>query len=152
MAPRSWNEDLVTALNARHQQAWQQQSHHSTNGETGAKTIQAVRKDIRLTSTGKIYNLPTQNNKNFTKTVYEECVRIIKEETHTPTQHTPMPLTTSKQPQTNFQNFFIASKLSSPPLRLMSPPFPSHTPPPCQPSFATSPKPAHFTTPSNTSS
>lgn len=76
-----WNEDLVRALNARHQQAWQQQRHAQFKWRDAAKTIEAVRKDIWLTSTGKIYNLPTQNDKKFSKTVYEECVRIIKGET-----------------------------------------------------------------------
>ena len=75
-----WNEDLVKALEARHQQAWQEQRQAQYMWRDGAKTIEAVRKDIRLTSTGKIYNLPTQDAKKFCKTVYEECVKIVKEE------------------------------------------------------------------------
>ena len=75
-----WNEDLVKALEARHQQAWQQQRQTQYMWRDGAKTIESVRKDIRLTSTGKIYNLPTQDAKKFCKTVYEECVKIVKEE------------------------------------------------------------------------
>ena len=80
MVVHVWNEDLVNAMNARHQQAWQQQRRSQYKWRDGAKAIEAVRKDIRLTSTGKIYNLPTQNSKSFVKTVYEECVNIIKGE------------------------------------------------------------------------
>ena len=77
MPPKVWNEDLVAALKARHQQAWQQKSQSQYKWNEGAKTIEAIRKDIRLTSTGKIFNLP---NKGLAKTVYEECVKIIQEE------------------------------------------------------------------------
>jgi len=72
-----WNEDLVQALMARHQQAWQQKKQKQHQWRKGAETVESIRKDIKITSTGKIYNL---DPKKFNKTVYEECVRIIKGE------------------------------------------------------------------------
>ncbi|CAB9502680.1 expressed unknown protein [Seminavis robusta] len=70
-----WNEDLVRALRARHQQAWQQQKQSQHQWRQGAEAVEKIRKDIRLTKTGKIFNLDA---KLLTKTVYEECVKIIK--------------------------------------------------------------------------
>ena len=79
MPQKVWNEDLVKALQARHELAWREQKQAQYKWRDGMRTIEAVRKDIRLTSTGKIYNLPTQS-KSFVKTVYEECVKIINGE------------------------------------------------------------------------
>lgn len=47
----------------------------------GARAIEAVRKDIRLTKTGKIFNLPTPTTENkLTRTVHEVIQRIIRGE------------------------------------------------------------------------
>jgi ERCC4-type nuclease len=58
----------------------------------GAKAIEAVRKDIKLTKTGKIYNLPTPTTENkLTRTVHEVILRIIKgEEPIHPRGYTPL--------------------------------------------------------------
>jgi ERCC4-type nuclease len=75
-----WNEDLVSALRARHQQAWQESKKSQYMWRQGAKTIESMRKDISLTKTGKIFNLPNPGKQNYPKTVYELCQKIIREE------------------------------------------------------------------------
>ena len=66
-----WNEDLVRALRARHQQAWQQQKQSQHQWRQGAEAVEKIRKDIRLTKTGKIFNLDA---KQLTKTC-DPCQR-----------------------------------------------------------------------------
>ncbi|KAG7347817.1 ERCC4 domain containing protein [Nitzschia inconspicua] len=74
-----WNEDLAEGLRARYQQAFQQKKQSQHQWRDGVAAIEAVRKDIKLTSTGKIYNLPNPGKANrLTKTVYETCQRIIR--------------------------------------------------------------------------
>ena len=72
-----WDEDLVQGVRARYQQAWQQKSSTQYQWKQGADAVEAIRKPIRLTKTGKIYNLDA---KQLSKRVYEECVKIIQQE------------------------------------------------------------------------
>jgi hypothetical protein len=69
-----WNEDLIMALRAREEQARQQGKQRQHLFRAGAATIESVREDIYMFSTGRIVNLPT---KQLTKTIDDLCRKII---------------------------------------------------------------------------
>lgn len=68
-----WNEDLVEALRARHEQCRQQGSQRQFLWRDGAAAIEAVRQDIYAFRTGRIVGLPS----NLKKTVEDLCRAVI---------------------------------------------------------------------------
>lgn len=69
-----WNEDLVRALDARHQKAQREGKRDVHLWRTGRDKILAVRKDIYMYRSGNIANLPN----NLKKTVQRLCEDVIR--------------------------------------------------------------------------
>ena len=69
-----WNEDLVRALDARHQKAQREGKRDVHLWRTGRDKILAVRKDIYMYRNGNIANLPN----NLKKTVQRLCEDVIR--------------------------------------------------------------------------
>ncbi|MGK3752984.1 MAG: ERCC4-type nuclease [Bacillariaceae sp.] len=69
-----WNEDLINALEARHQKGMREGKRDAHTWKIGREKIQAVRKDIYQFRTGTIVNMPT----NLTKRVNRLCEEIIR--------------------------------------------------------------------------
>ena len=81
-----WNEDLIAALEARHQQSLRHGKRDAHTWRTGRDKIQAQRKDIYQFRTGTIANLPT----GMTKKVQRLCEDIIRGLTNVyPDGHVP---------------------------------------------------------------
>jgi ERCC4-type nuclease len=69
-----WNEDLINALEARHQKGIREGKQDAHTWRVGRDKVQAVRKDIYQFRTGTIVNMPT----NLTKRVNRLCEEIIR--------------------------------------------------------------------------
>jgi hypothetical protein len=69
-----WNEDLVRALDARHQQSQRDGKRDVHMWRTGRDKLLAVRKDIYQFRTGTIVNLPDK----LTKRVHRLCEDVIR--------------------------------------------------------------------------
>jgi hypothetical protein len=70
---KTWNEDLVRALDARHQQSQRDGKRDVHMWRTGRDKLLAVRKDIYQFRTGTIVNLPDK----LTKRVHRLCEDVI---------------------------------------------------------------------------
>jgi len=69
-----WNEDLIRALRARHQQCQSQGKQRQYTWRQGAEVIESVRQDIYVCKTGRIVGLPTDK---LTRTVDDLCRKLI---------------------------------------------------------------------------
>lgn len=72
-----WNEDLVQALDARHQKAHREGKRDVHLWRTGRDKILAVRKDIYQFRTGSIVNLPNDLSKRVQR-LCEDVIRGVK--------------------------------------------------------------------------
>ena len=81
-----WNEDLIAALDARHQKSLREGKRDAHTWRVGMEKIQAVRRDIYQFRTGSIANLPT----GLTKKVQRLCEDVIRGVTNVyPDGHVP---------------------------------------------------------------
>lgn len=104
-----WNEDLVRALDARHQKAQREGKSNAHLWRTGRDKILAVRKDIYRFRTGTIVNLPN-NLKITVRRLCEDIINGVKEiypDGHVPTnqehasiENPSTPLSNTRRPTT----------------------------------------------------
>ncbi|KAL7545135.1 hypothetical protein ACHAWF_008489 [Thalassiosira exigua] len=69
-----WNEDLIAALDARHQKSLREGKRDAHTWQKGRGQIEAVRSDIYQFGTGRIVNLPA----GLSKTVQRTCEDIVR--------------------------------------------------------------------------
>jgi len=77
MAPKAWNQELVQALRAKESEQQAKNSDSWLMWQRAASAVEAVRKDIKITSTQVIQNLPKES-REFTKTCKDYCEQIMR--------------------------------------------------------------------------